>query len=388
MKRHILFAVAAVLALSGIASAQNLINDSGFDTAWVNNDDYVDGSGNVDTVTNYSWEWWGAEAWQLYGWNADGTHATDRYLDGQYGPTKAPRDFTAGPFNGTVPAFQTQMWTVPYEGSFNRTATGKNGEVGPSGAGDTFLEANSNYRAHIAVAAPDAGLASQVGKRVKLSFDTYGTDYRNEISVIGLSNNNQDRKPYFPNASGGGADCVSGSSVWSTTPLTGVVDPGPDYMVAWSSETTGQELLSTHGNMPGTAGWATYSESFFMPAPETARGIDGFDHLGLDIYAFGTAGFDNIQLSVIQPGDANEDLAVDLTDLIALGQNYGAAGDWYAGDFNNDGTVDLSDLIALGQNYGNDYSASSTPGITVTPEPATMSLLGLGGLALLRRRKK
>jgi hypothetical protein len=89
----------------------------------------------------------------------------------------------------------------------------------------------------------------------------------------------------------------------------------------------------------------------------------------------------------VKDGDANEDGAVDLTDLIALGQNYGESGDWAAGDFNNDGTVDLSDLIPLGQNYGTDYFASSTPGITVTPEPATMSLLGLGGLALLRRRR-
>jgi hypothetical protein len=66
------------------------------------------------------------------------------------------------------------------------------------------------------------------------------------------------------------------------------------------------------------------------------------------------------------PGDANLDQKIDLSDLIAIGQNYGSPGAWATGDFNGDGTVDLSDLIMLGQHYGEDHSAASTPAVQTT----------------------
>lgn len=84
-------------------------------------------------------------------------------------------------------------------------------------------------------------------------------------------------------------------------------------------------------------------------------------------------------------GDANLDKQVNLSDLIALGQNYGDPGDWGAGDFTGDGMVNLSDLIALGQNYNSEWGGM--PDTEVNPEPGTVALLGLGGLALLRRRR-
>jgi hypothetical protein len=55
--------------------------------------------------------------------------------------------------------------------------------------------------------------------------------------------------------------------------------------------------------------------------------------------------------------------------------------EWQDGDFNLDGVVDISDLAILGTNYG-----SGTAEATV-PEPATLTLLGLGALAMIRRRK-
>jgi hypothetical protein len=53
---------------------------------------------------------------------------------------------------------------------------------------------------------------------------------------------------------------------------------------------------------------------------------------------------------------------------------------WADGDFDEDGDVDLDDLSALAANW--QYGVTGA-----VPEPATMTLLAIGSLALLRRRK-
>ena len=54
----------------------------------------------------------------------------------------------------------------------------------------------------------------------------------------------------------------------------------------------------------------------------------------------------------------------------------------HPGDANNDGAVDVIDLGILAKNY--DWTGAPAGAV---PEPASMILLALGGLALLRRRK-
>lgn len=81
-------------------------------------------------------------------------------------------------------------------------------------------------------------------------------------------------------------------------------------------------------------------------------------------------------------GDANNDGVVDLLDLDILGTNFGASPATFAqGDFNADDVVDLLDLDILGTNFG---AVSSS----AVPEPASIGLALLAGLALVGARRQ
>jgi len=96
-------------------------------------------------------------------------------------------------------------------------------------------------------------------------------------------------------------------------------------------------------------------------------------------------------------GDANLDGTVDFLDLSALAGAFGTTegGAWIEGDFTGDGAIDFLDLSALAGNFGNSASLAAdleAAGLgeftaSLVPEPGSLALLGLGGLALLRRRR-
>ena len=93
------------------------------------------------------------------------------------------------------------------------------------------------------------------------------------------------------------------------------------------------------------------------------------------------------------------DRDVDLVDLGTFASNYGKTNPatWQMGDFNGDGDVDLVDLGGLAGNYGlgvpapinfqNDASKVGLEGM-VSPEPASLLILGIGALGLMGRRKR
>lgn len=98
-------------------------------------------------------------------------------------------------------------------------------------------------------------------------------------------------------------------------------------------------------------------------------------------------------------GDANLDGQVGFPDLVKVAQNYGGTGKtWLDGDFNFDGTVNFADLVTVAQHYGGpapaspEFSASFDQDLarafSSVPEPATLGLIGMAGLAFSGRRRK
>ncbi len=92
-------------------------------------------------------------------------------------------------------------------------------------------------------------------------------------------------------------------------------------------------------------------------------------------------------------GDADLDGDVDADDFNLLAFNFDNPGGWVNGDFDGDGTVSADDFNLLAFNFGFDANVSPNDILIVQefaqaiPEPTSLALLGLGGLALMRRRR-
>jgi len=88
-------------------------------------------------------------------------------------------------------------------------------------------------------------------------------------------------------------------------------------------------------------------------------------------------------------GDTDVDWDVDTDDYNNFVAVFGGAGDWHT-DFNEDGRVDLTDFVLMRANFGMvvDLGPAPIAAPAVTPEPATLTLLAIGGILVTRRRRR
>jgi hypothetical protein len=93
-------------------------------------------------------------------------------------------------------------------------------------------------------------------------------------------------------------------------------------------------------------------------------------------------------------GDADFDGQVTSADYTAIDANLGTNGvnlgqSWFKGDMDGDGNITSADYTGidanLGKGVGNPLAAQ---GLAAVPEPASLSVLGIGAIGLLSRRRR
>ena len=103
----------------------------------------------------------------------------------------------------------------------------------------------------------------------------------------------------------------------------------------------------------------------------------------LDEAALDDIGWDVVYAPVLLEGDANRDGVVSAGDYATVQANFGATGAaGIPGDANGDGVVSAGDYSSVQANFGN-----TGPTVEITPEPATMGLLLVSGIAMLKRKR-
>jgi hypothetical protein len=190
-------------------------------------------------------------------------------------------------------------------------------------------------------------------------------------------------------------------------PLTHLTDctldtPAVNAADAWKGKNIGVEILATNGFDAMGGYWdldnvrLTTAVVGPLPHPGDANNDGTVDVVDLGILAknYESTGLPHGNHQSWHLADYDDDGSVDVVDLGILAKNYDSTGlphghhdSWGLADFDDDGLVDVVDLGILAKNY--DWAGAPAGGSAVpVPEPVTLAMLALGGVAAVIRRRK
>ncbi len=142
---------------------------------------------------------------------------------------------------------------------------------------------------------------------------------------------------------------------------------------------------------PGIASSVAAADAGFL----TAVGVlDNSDPVagGKATFAGETVDATSVLVTYTYWGDVNLDGVVDADDYDIIDRNFlfpptPANTGWWTGDFTYDGAIDANDYDRIDRVFLFQGAPLTGGGAVPTPEPATLAIVGLGGLGMLLRRR-
>lgn len=140
-------------------------------------------------------------------------------------------------------------------------------------------------------------------------------------------------------------------------------EPAPTGTVV-TARVEGQVCGSITTEYPGRYGtdasgnWASGIQKLVVQGDEIDNGSTIEFYVGaaqaVETFAFKSGDVTRLDLSASIGWDVNGDGCINLSDLVLVGQNWGASGTphWIRADVNGDGVINLSDLVLVGQHWG------------------------------------